>query len=231
MHILNIIVIFFFRKTVVHGGAVIPHPFGISLFEHSVYFTDWTKMAVMKANKFTDTNPQVVYTTSQTPHGVAVIHKFKQPQGMSDNQTYQDYTVYCKSIRIISHKTAVLMSWLGRYYHVLFVTLLVQNPCGTNRGDCEQICVLSHQSDNGGLGYRCKCRMGYDLHADGKRCFGKRLRFISVFQMFKLKEMWKSSSYSFFSSLFCYHKLYVVWMDIFRITGCLISYFCLYFYL
>lgn len=72
---------FFNRKTVVHGGAVIPHPFGISLFEHNVYFTDWTKMAVMKANKFTDRNPQVVYTTSQTPHGVAVMHQLKQPHG------------------------------------------------------------------------------------------------------------------------------------------------------
>lgn len=41
-----------------------------------------------------------------------------------------------------------------------------------DRGGCEQICVLSHRSDNGGLGYRCKCRMGYDLHADGKRCLG-----------------------------------------------------------
>lgn len=72
---------FSFRKTVVHGGAAIPHPFGISLFEHNVYFTDWTKMAVMKANKFNDNNPQVVYSTSQTPHGVAIIHQLKQPYG------------------------------------------------------------------------------------------------------------------------------------------------------
>lgn len=71
----------FNRKTVVHGGSVIPHPFGISLFEHNVYFTDWTKMAVMKANKFTDSSPQVVYSTAQTPHGVAVIHQLKQPHG------------------------------------------------------------------------------------------------------------------------------------------------------
>lgn len=61
-----------------------------------------------------------------------------------------------------------------------FVVFPVQNPCDTGRGGCEQICVLSHQSDNGGLGYRCKCRMGYDLRADGKRCFGKRLWFITV---------------------------------------------------
>lgn len=65
----------------VHGGAAIPHPFGISLFEHNVYFTDWTRMAVMKANKFSDSSPEVVYSTSQTPHGVAVIHPLKQPSG------------------------------------------------------------------------------------------------------------------------------------------------------
>lgn len=49
----------------------------------------------------------------------------------------------------------------------------VSNPCGADKGGCEQICVLSHRTDNGGLGYRCKCRMGFDLHADGKRCVGK----------------------------------------------------------
>ncbi|CAB1328475.1 unnamed protein product, partial [Coregonus sp. 'balchen'] len=118
------------RKTVVHGGAVIPHPFGISMFEHTVYFTDWTKMAVMKANKFSDTNPQVVYTTSQTPHGVQVVHQLRQPY--------------------------------------------VANPCGADRGGCEQICILSHRSDNQGLGYRCRCRMGFDLQADGKRCVAVR---------------------------------------------------------
>ncbi|XP_028846293.1 low-density lipoprotein receptor-related protein 2a isoform X3 [Denticeps clupeoides] len=114
------------RKTVVHGGSVIPHPFGISLFENTVYYTDWTRMAVMKANKFRDSSPQVVHSTPHTPYGVAVIHSYRQPY--------------------------------------------VSNPCGTDRGGCEQICVLSHRTDNDGLGYRCRCRMGYDLHSDGKRC-------------------------------------------------------------
>ncbi|XP_035378717.1 low-density lipoprotein receptor-related protein 2a isoform X1 [Electrophorus electricus] len=118
------------RKTVVHGGSVIPHPFGISLFEHTVYYTDWTKMAVMKVSKFSGGSPQVLYSTSQTPYGVAVVHAYRQPY--------------------------------------------VSNPCGTNKGGCEQICVLSHRTDNDGLGYRCRCRLGYDLHADGRRCVAVR---------------------------------------------------------
>lgn len=79
----------------VHGGAAIPHPFGISMFEHNVYFTDWTKMAVMKANKFTDGSPQVVYRTSQTPHGVAVIHQLKQPHG----KTFMEPNLSCSDHR------------------------------------------------------------------------------------------------------------------------------------
>lgn len=85
------------RKTVVHGGAAIPHPFGISLFEHNVYFTDWTKMAVMRANKFSDSHPQVVYSTSQTPHGVAVIHQLKQPHG-KPFVPLKCFTVLCKNM-------------------------------------------------------------------------------------------------------------------------------------
>lgn len=60
---------------------MIPHPFGISLFEHNVYFTDWTKMAVMKANKFSDANPQMIYHTAMNPYGVAVVHSLRQPYG------------------------------------------------------------------------------------------------------------------------------------------------------
>lgn len=73
--------IFYNRKTVLHGGSRIPHPFGISLFEDSVFFTDWTKMAVMKANKFTETNPQVYYQSSLRPFGVTVFHSVRQPHG------------------------------------------------------------------------------------------------------------------------------------------------------
>uniref|UniRef100_A0A8C6QUZ8 Low-density lipoprotein receptor-related protein 2 n=1 Tax=Nannospalax galili TaxID=1026970 RepID=A0A8C6QUZ8_NANGA len=114
------------RKTVVHGGSRVPHPFGISLFEEHVFFTDWTKMAVMRANKFTETNPQVHHQSSLRPYGVTVYHGLRQP-----NAT---------------------------------------NPCGNNNGGCEQICVLSHRTDNGGLGYRCKCKFGFKLDTDESHC-------------------------------------------------------------
>ncbi|XP_051771492.1 low-density lipoprotein receptor-related protein 2 [Ctenopharyngodon idella] len=47
----------------------------------------------------------------------------------------------------------------------------VINPCGRHNGGCQQICLLSHRTDNDGLGYRCKCRLGYDLQDDRHTCF------------------------------------------------------------
>uniref|UniRef100_A0A8C9DCQ9 LDL receptor related protein 2 n=1 Tax=Panthera leo TaxID=9689 RepID=A0A8C9DCQ9_PANLE len=118
-------------KTVVYGGSLIPHPFGISLFEDYVYFTDWTKMAVMKANKFTETSPQVYLQTSLRPFGVTVYHSLRQPY--------------------------------------------VNNPCGDNNGGCEQVCVLSHRTDNDGLGYRCRCTFGFSLDVDNRHCVGREI--------------------------------------------------------
>uniref|UniRef100_A0A8C6JD55 Uncharacterized protein n=1 Tax=Melopsittacus undulatus TaxID=13146 RepID=A0A8C6JD55_MELUD len=118
-------------RTIAHGGSLIPHPYGITLFEHNVYFTDWTKMAVVKANKFSESNPQVIYQSSLRPYGVTVYHAARQPY--------------------------------------------VRNPCGSNNGGCEQVCVLSHKTDNDGLGYRCRCILGFDLHVDGRHCVGREI--------------------------------------------------------
>ena len=69
------------RMTVIHGGSNIPHPFSISLFEGQLFFTDWTKMAVLKANKFKETNPRLYYRSSLRPFGVTVYHALRQPDG------------------------------------------------------------------------------------------------------------------------------------------------------
>ncbi|XP_072435639.1 low-density lipoprotein receptor-related protein 2a isoform X3 [Chiloscyllium punctatum] len=115
------------RKTIVSGGAAIPHPFGITNFEDKLYYTDWTKMALMRANKSAENNPQILHQSSLRPFGVTVYHAFRQP--------------------------------------------FVRNPCGRNNGACDHICILSHATDNDGLGFRCRCRLGFDLHHDGKHCY------------------------------------------------------------
>ncbi|XP_021094201.1 low-density lipoprotein receptor-related protein 2 isoform X1 [Heterocephalus glaber] len=114
------------RKTVLHGGSLIPHPFAIALFEENMFYTDWTRMAVMKANKFEENHPQIYHQSTLRPFGVTVYHALRQPNA--------------------------------------------SNPCGDNNGGCEHMCVLSHRTDNGGLGYRCKCLYGFELDSDERHC-------------------------------------------------------------
>lgn len=73
--------LFFPRKVILKGATQSPHPFGIAVFENHVFFTDWTKMAVMRANRFSDNNPALLYRTANRPGHVVVSHPVLQPIG------------------------------------------------------------------------------------------------------------------------------------------------------
>ena len=45
------------------------------------------------------------------------------------------------------------------------------NPCAKNNGQCEHLCILTSRTEQGGLGYKCACKIGYKLHKDQKQCF------------------------------------------------------------
>ncbi|XP_037294723.1 LOW QUALITY PROTEIN: low-density lipoprotein receptor-related protein 2 [Manduca sexta] len=45
----------------------------------------------------------------------------------------------------------------------------VNNPCGNNNGGCSQMCIVT-AIQNGGLGYRCACNIGYRLESDLRNC-------------------------------------------------------------
>lgn len=75
-------VLSFSRKIVLNGGTQAPHPFGMAVFENHVFFTDWTKMGVIRANRFNGSNPTLLYRTAKRPGHVAVSHSLLQPVGM-----------------------------------------------------------------------------------------------------------------------------------------------------
>ncbi|XP_077869877.1 low-density lipoprotein receptor-related protein 2-like [Saccoglossus kowalevskii] len=115
------------RETLISGGLYVPHPLDITVFEQYVYVSDWTKMGLLKVNKFMESDYTIiVQTESAKPMGVTAYHPAKQPT--------------------------------------------VPNPCGSINGGCQQLCVVSHTTDNGGLGYRCKCKTGYELDSDQISC-------------------------------------------------------------
>ena len=57
------------------------HPFSISVFEDHVYWTDWFKLSIYKANKFTGNNCTQLKKDLLHPMGISVIHPQRQPAG------------------------------------------------------------------------------------------------------------------------------------------------------
>lgn len=51
------------RRVVLYSTDVLRHPFSITTFEDSVYWTDWDKAAVYRANKFNGKNIEAITST------------------------------------------------------------------------------------------------------------------------------------------------------------------------
>ncbi|KAF4026407.1 hypothetical protein G4228_018431 [Cervus hanglu yarkandensis] len=101
------------RMTVIHGGSNIPHPFSISLFEGQLFFTDWTKMAVLKANKFKETNPRLYYRSSLRPFGVTVYHALRQPYAAERFLLFSSNLAVRGIPLTLSHQTDVILPVTG----------------------------------------------------------------------------------------------------------------------
>jgi low density lipoprotein-related protein 2 len=44
------------------------------------------------------------------------------------------------------------------------------NPCGTQNGNCDQMCIVTAVDGTGMLGYRCACNIGWMLGSDQRHC-------------------------------------------------------------
>lgn len=78
------------RRVVLSSPEYLRHPFSITTFEDWVYWTDWDKAAVFKANKFNGKDVQAVTSTEMisNPMVIHVYHPYRQPD--SEN--------YCQAI-------------------------------------------------------------------------------------------------------------------------------------
>lgn len=76
------------RRTVLYSPDSLRHPFSITTFEDYIYWTDWDKETIFKANKFTgkEVEPVTSIRTLQHPMVVHVYHPYRQPDGMNQCQ-------------------------------------------------------------------------------------------------------------------------------------------------
>lgn len=76
------------RRTVLYSPDDLRHPFSITTFEDHIFWTDWDKEAIFKANKFTGKDVEAVtsITSVQHPMVVHVYHPYRQPDGKNQCQ-------------------------------------------------------------------------------------------------------------------------------------------------
>lgn len=67
------------RHTVYDGD--LPHPFALTVFEETVYWTDWNTRTVEKGNKYDGSGRQALVNTTHRPFDIHVCHPYRQPIG------------------------------------------------------------------------------------------------------------------------------------------------------
>lgn len=61
--------------------GTLPHPFALTLFEDTVYWTDWNTRSVEKGNKYDGSGRQLLVNTTHRPFDIHVYHPYRQPIG------------------------------------------------------------------------------------------------------------------------------------------------------
>ncbi|VDD90121.1 unnamed protein product, partial [Enterobius vermicularis] len=65
------------RRIVAQGMNMVPHPFGLTIFDQYLYWTDWTRLGVTRVEKFGST-PEIL-ENNVFPMGITAYHAMAQP--------------------------------------------------------------------------------------------------------------------------------------------------------
>ncbi|XP_012340324.1 very low-density lipoprotein receptor isoform X4 [Apis florea] len=98
-------------RTILYSPEVLRHPFSITTFEDYVYWTDWDKEAIFKANKFTGQSVEAVMSLRalKYPMVVHVYHPYRQPDGMNQCQAVNGHCSHlCLPAPRINSKSPLL---------------------------------------------------------------------------------------------------------------------------
>ncbi|XP_053984909.1 very low-density lipoprotein receptor-like isoform X2 [Hylaeus volcanicus] len=99
------------RRTVLYSPSELRHPYSITTFEDYVYWTDWDKETIFKANKFTGKDVEAVTSVRslQHPMVVHVYHPYRQPDGMNQCQAVNGHCSHlCLPAPVINTKSPLI---------------------------------------------------------------------------------------------------------------------------
>uniref|UniRef100_A0A914L2L5 Low-density lipoprotein receptor-related protein n=2 Tax=Meloidogyne TaxID=189290 RepID=A0A914L2L5_MELIC len=80
------------RRQISSGRNFAPHPFGLAIFDQYLYWTDWTRLGIMRVEKFGAAS-EVIWSNKDGnvfPMGIAAYHQMAQP-GPSHSDCFQQH--------------------------------------------------------------------------------------------------------------------------------------------
>jgi low density lipoprotein-related protein 2 len=66
------------NKRMVLEGAAVPHVFALTVMDDFLYWTDWNKKAILRANKFTGAELMTLRNTTHRPYDIHIYHPLRQ---------------------------------------------------------------------------------------------------------------------------------------------------------
>ncbi|GFO20808.1 LOW QUALITY PROTEIN: low-density lipoprotein receptor-related protein 1 [Plakobranchus ocellatus] len=68
------------HKLIIKDHHTLDHPFSLTVFEHYVYWTDWTNNILARANKFNGSHVEVLHKSNYRLYDLQIFHSKRQPQ-------------------------------------------------------------------------------------------------------------------------------------------------------
>ena len=86
------------RRVIVSGPWNVPHPFSVAVFEDQVYWSDLTRMAILRVSKYDglDSLKKIYKNKQKKVMNIRTLHSSLQPKGMY-GPTYLP-PPFCKNI-------------------------------------------------------------------------------------------------------------------------------------
>ncbi|XP_076665926.1 low-density lipoprotein receptor isoform X2 [Andrena cerasifolii] len=140
------------RRTVLYSPDALRHPFSITTFEDYVYWTDWDKETIFKANKFTGKEVEAVMSarTLKHPMVVHVYHPNRQPDGVNQCQAVNGHCSHlCLPAPRINSNSPLLSCACPDGLRLLSDGLMCVEKDPTNSGDGDGKGLAAESTDAG----------------------------------------------------------------------------------
>ena len=146
------------NKHVVLRAKQAPHVFALTIMDDYLYWSDWNLKAIVRANKFTGKDMQILRNTTHRPYDIRKYGPF-----------WSFLVLFGPFWSFLVKFTCVFYYFLIDMYHPLRQQSY-DNPCQFNNGGCSHLCLIAPGPNNVGVSSSCKCPDDFILAPDKRTC-------------------------------------------------------------